>query len=363
MASALVNSDVRAELIDQHYWRELIARADRQSAPSARPYSDLEAFCRQREFDQNEVQTRLQSALQDATGHADTHPALKDRLAAIGHETAEFQTLDKSAAEHWLGENYARVVKEFDEFWLERNEQPWRERYDYVRTSQMRLSDLRKKDRGSLDANELWELATLTEEFDQDADPLPVYKAYQDKHPEDLDAALVIGRILLSRDDESGIPYLEEATNSLWLAVSACQLAYGFYLGKGNTEKAEHWQHRGEHFLDQENEARQERDTVEASDTFLKAELGEQLAESLCSQLANYPRIKRAWVARKHVEHLPESPVFALTFKTSWLCNGEAMAEKLANEIQFPGLIFFAYLGGSTAALGKKIRKHGTQLL
>lgn len=363
IASALVNSDIRAGLIDEHYWQRMIASADRQPAPSSRPYSELQAFCRQHQFDHSEVQTRLRSALEEETGHADTHPSLRERLAAIGHETAEFQAVGESAAEQWLGSNYARVVEEFDSFWLERNEQAWRERFEYVRAARERLTELKAKGRDSLDANELWQLAALTEEFDQEEDPLPIYIEYLEKSPGDMEAAFVIGRILLSRGDEGGISRMEDATRSLWLSVSACQLAYNFYLQKGDPENADQWRLKGEHFYDQEIEARQEREIVEPSDTFVEADLDDETMIFLRRQLLKFPKVRRAWIAKKQVKHVPESPVYVLSFKTTWFCKGEKMAQKLADEVQFPQTIFFAYHGGDTAALGKKVRKNGTEVL
>ena len=363
IASALVNSNVRAGLIDEHYWQRLIANADRQPAPSTRPYSDLRAFCRQHQFDHAEVQTHLRSALEVETGHADTHPALKERLAAIGHESAEFQTVEQSAAEQWLGENYARVVGEFDSFWLERNQQAWQDRFEYVRAARERLTELRAKDRTALEPNELWQLAALIEEFDDREDPLPVYREYQERFADDPDAAFVIGRILLARGDEGGIPCMEKATRSLWHAVSACQMAYSFFLQKGDIENADRWRLKGEHFLDQEIEARQERELVEPTDTFAPAELDEETIVFLRRQLLKYPKIRRAWIAKKQVKHVPESPVYVLSFKTSWFTSGEKMAQKLAEEIQFPQTIFFACLGGNTSVLAKKVRKHGNEVL
>lgn len=363
IASALVNSDIRAGLIDQHFWQERIANADRQPSPSFRPYSDLQAFCRQHQFDHAEVQTRLKTALEEETGHADTHPALKQRLAAIGHETAEVQAVGKSSAEQWLGENYARVLEEFDNFWLERNREAWQERFEYVRSARERLTELRGKERERLSADELWQLATLTEEFDDSEDPLNIYREYREKSPDDLDAAFVIGRILLSRGDEDGIAYLEQVTRSLWHAVSACHLAYSFYLRRGDSESADSWRLKGEHFLDQELEARQEREIVLPSDSFLKAELDGETVTFLRRQLLKFPKVRGAWIARKQLKHAPECPVFVLSFKTTWFCNGEKIAQTLADEIQFPQPIFFAYLGGDTAALGKKVRKHGTEVL
>ncbi len=363
IASALVNSDIRAGLIDQHFWQERIANADRQPTPSFRPYSDLQAFCRQHQFDHSEVQSRLTSALEEETGHADTHPALKERLAAIGHETAEVRAVATSAAEQWLGDNYARVLEEFDSFWLERNREAWQERFEYVRAARERLTELRAKERNSLNANELWQLAALTEEFDDKEDPLPIYREYRERSSGDIDAAFVIGRILLSRGDQSGVAYLEEATQSLWHAVSACQLVYSFYLQKGDAESADSWRLKGEYFLDQELEARQERELVAPSDYFSKADLDDETVTFLRRQLLKFPKIRRAWIAKKQLKHAPECPVFVLSFKTNWFCNGEKMAQTLADEIQFPQPIFFAYLGGDTAALGKKVRKHGTEVL
>lgn len=363
IASALVNSDIRAGLIDQHFWQQRIAGADCQPAPSFRPYSDLQAFCRQHQFDQVELQTRLESALEEKTGHADTHPALKERLAAIGHETADVQAVGNSAAEQWLGDNYGRVLEEFDSFWLDRNRQPWRERFEYVRAARERLTELRGKDRDALNAGELWQLAALIEEFDHGEDPLPIYREYRDKSPRDADSAFVIGRILLSRGDESGIDYMEEATRSPWHAVSACQLACSFLLQNGDAENANRWRLRGEHFLDQEIEARQERELVGPSDDFTRAELDDEVMTFLRRQLLKFSRIRSAWIAKKKVKHAPENPVYVLSFKTSWFCSGGKMAQKLAEEVQFPQAIFFAHLGGDTAALGKKVRKHGTEVL
>jgi Zn-dependent protease with chaperone function len=363
VAGALVNSDVRAGLIDQHFWQKMIANADRQPAPTSRPYSDLRTFCRQQRFDHADVQARLDLALEEKTGHADTHPALKERLAAIGHSPADIQIVGKNAAELWLGDDYGRILEEFDGFWLEQNRPAWRQRFEHVRAAGERMTELKSRDRNSLTADEIWQLATLTEEFDPNSDALPIYQQYSEKSPKDPDAAFAIGRILLDRGDESGIAYMEQATESLWLAVTACELLCSFHLHQGDTESANRWRLRGEHFLDRELEARQERELVAPADEFAPAKLDHDTMLLLRRQLLEFPRIRGAWIAEKRLKHAAQSPVYVLSFKTTWFCNDGKMAQKLADEIQFPQAIFFASLSGDTAALAKKVRKHGVDVL
>ena len=366
LGSALARTHVSGAQLEQDYWEALYRRADDVEAPDVRPFAGLRSHIKQHPPTATQAQLRLRHAMAEETGHADTHPALKDRLGAIGVAPEIAELPSETAAEHYLDTALSDILTELDLQWAEHYAVGWKQRYEHVRQSRKELvvleQKLEQKSVESLSDEELWNLAAWTEEFKAPADPLPLYRQFLARHPESPYGLYALGRILLERADESGIAHLEQSMAEDELVVPACELCFQFCSQRGDAQAADRYWEKAEEQIHLEECARRERATLGANAAFLPSQLPAEWAEHLAVEL-RARNAKEAWIARVEVAYLPQEPLYVLAFKLGgchW--NADDTHENLL-DIEFPGECFLLPLNGRQRRLAKKVRKVGERIL
>jgi len=307
---------------------------------------------------------RIRKAVAIETGHADTHPALRDRLQAMKAAPSLPDGGEQSAAEAWLGSGLPRVLEEFDRQWLEHNREPWQQRYKYVQDARAKLAELAARPREQLSKDERWNLAAWTEQLERESDPLPLYREYQAHEPEDRDADFTIGRILLERRDPEGLHHLERAMQRFKLALPVCELAYGYFRSIGEKDQAEYWRLRGEAAMDAVSKARKERQVISAFDTYLDAHLNPLEHEELRKQFAAMDKVKHAWIARKQLQYAADTPLYVIAVEAGTVLWGtDKITAELVEKIRTPGSAYFIALKGEFDAIAQKVKKVGTPII
>ncbi|MBP8117122.1 MAG: M48 family metallopeptidase [Nitrospira sp.] len=363
-ASALVSLDVRQVVIDKEYWAPLVDRAKETPSPPPHPVTGLAQFIQHQVIDNARWQEIVGKAVAVETGCADTHPALRDRLAALKATPPDPAAPKITAAQKWLGKQVDTILHEFDAQWIEGNREAWKQRCEQVRESRQRLSELRRQPPEHLSQEDLWSLASLAEQYEESTDPLPLYRIYQQTYPDDLAADLAIGRILVQREDEAGLQHLNRATKQFELNLLACELACGYALRRGDKALAEQWRLRGERQLDQEAVARQERSSMMANDPLIPSTLCNEALQALRLQLQSVSKVKHAWIAQKQVTHLPSQPVYVLTVTTKGvLWNEEKLMNILTNDLTYAGTTFVVIKTRASRKLAGRVIAIGTQVL
>ncbi|MGB3621226.1 MAG: M48 family metallopeptidase, partial [Ketobacter sp.] len=188
-AKALINVYAQAPYIDGEFWNTYFKQADDRPSPPIPPYEGLAQFLKQTPISRQRLLENIKQVMQEETHYADTHPALRDRVEAITHDAVLPDTFDVNAAESWLGTGYQDILTRFDRDWMARNEENWKNRYDYVETARRVLAKNRDVDPNTLNDDELWELSQYKDEFEGDDAALAVYQCYQQRHPDSVGAA------------------------------------------------------------------------------------------------------------------------------------------------------------------------------
>jgi Zn-dependent protease with chaperone function len=363
-AHALVSTHIRSDHIQEVYWRPLLKRAEASPEPETRPFSGLARFLRESAPPREELLERIRKAVSVETDHANTHPALRDRLSALNAPPVLPGSIGRSAADAWLGPRLPAVLAAFDRDWLERNREAWQQRFDYVQKARGELAQLAARPSDQLTHEERWNLATWTEEFASETDALPLYRAFAQHAPDDRDADFVIGRILLERDNPEGLVHLERAMEEFRHALPACELACDYFHRAGDRNQVDLWRRRGERFIDVANHAQAEREALSVGDTFLRSDLQEAEHQLLRDQLAAFEHVKHAWIAKKQLKHLREHPLYVVAVTPSGLLtNADKLIEDLAEKVDTQAMTYFVATEGDSSAVGKKVAKAGTQLI
>jgi Zn-dependent protease with chaperone function len=364
VASSLINLEVQSHLLDTHYWTPLIQKADSEPTPPDNPVTQFAHFVAEHHPEAPTWHTITEKALAAQTGHSDTHPALQDRVKALHAKVLDPEPLKMTAAHKWLGKQLPIILSDFDKQWLDANQAAWSERAETVAQSKATLETLKQQPYENLSQDDGWALASLSEQYAPDTDPLPYYRLYHERFPDDLAADLAIGRILTERNDPTGLAHLEKATNHFNLHLAACEIAYAYAHRQGDTESAERWRLRGERQLDREAAARAERASVEKTDEFIPASLDPEALQALRKQLESVPKVKQAWICRKNLQYVPTDPLYVLVVThTGILWDQDELLNQLTNDITFPGAAFVIIKTGGNRSLANRAIQSGTPIL
>ncbi len=360
---ALVNIHATAPYLDQSYWDNYFQYADEYEQPPHAPFEGLSDFLKEKPLSREEMLERIKNEMEVKTHYADTHPSLKDRVDALG-AIPQLPIAPKiSAAEAWLGDHNQRIMEAFDQQWLNNNSESWKSRYAYVHNAKDKLQEFAQAQPSELNDEELWNYAYWTDEFDSREAALPLFRTYQERHPDDPDAAFVIGITLLNQDDPSGLDQLRLARNNPNLIERAAHAGYNF-LQQRDKEEAEAWWKESIEQNETFVAARRERDNFTENDELVYPKIDQQLLQQLIANLKQQDKVDKAWLAQKPVQHFPESPVYVIAFKAGGFhFSTENIQKKVAEGLDMPGDFFVVCSSGETKALAKKVIKIGKKIM
>ena len=362
-AAALVATPLNAALADERFWPPLLARADREPQPPPAAFTALRQFFRDTLLDEADFRHRLDRLLAQDTDRTDTHPCLRERLAAIGAAPTRPGPLTHCAAEVWLGDALGPILADFDERWASEVTTAWQNRYRDRQEALAALAALESRPAAELTALDHWDLAMYTEKLRPAIDPLPLYRAYQALAPDDPDADFAIGRLLVERGEWAGLDHLERAARGRALLIPACNEAITFLRRSGDPQGAERWRERAEAHLDRELAAHAERTGLSRQDRLLPAALAPEWRAALRAQLRTQDGLRQVWIARKEVHVFPENPCYLMVVQPRWFTNAQKTLQRLAEDLRGPGDTLYVTRSALLRSLRRQLREQGERLL
>ena len=363
MAQALVNSYIVHELLTRHYWQPFFKHATESAQPATSPYSELRAFLKHHRFEENDLTEQLNKAMKIRTGHYDTHPALKDRLNALQCKPTPPEPVQQSAARLWFGQQLPRIIKDFDTEWLRTNLSKWQQCYHHAKTGRNKLADLNAKPLQNLSADDLWQLAVLTEEFCPDTDCLPLYEHYGKKQPHDGEADFVIGRLLLERDNEVGVERMKLAMDKQpSLKLTAYEWLIYFYRRRDDYNATKFWQQQADRQIDINHAADKEREVISANDSFIKPDRLLEINELFTNRIVNIKGVKHAWLVEKRMRYYPESKTFVLAIEKGLFDREEKITRLIGSQLDPNFTCFVVIKGGDHSDIAQQIIRLGKEL-
>ncbi len=365
-AAALINVEVRAQFVDQSFWQPLYQQANCQAQPPDHCFTQL-AQTLQSPPDPQRLETWLAQSLNQDTDHTDTHPCLRDRLAACGYgpenAAAFLAPLTLSAADCYLGAALPTLCDQLSQTWQTNVNFRWHERYSVAQEQRQTLATLAQK-ASPLNAADRWSQVKLTYALENSEVVQPLLTAFLQDYPDHGYAHYLQGDLLLAIEDPNGLHHLEQAAQKdLACRLDAYQSIYSFLTKQGRKAEAKTYRKRLEESYEQLTLAQAERNQLQIQDQFSAANPSPEAQEILVQQLANYP-IQTAHLAQKNLQHFPEKPLYVLLIKRqrSWTERGTveknaALLKALLDNLDFPGETFILLETADHKALCQKIRK------
>lgn len=344
-AQALTGINVLAQYLDQRYWPGIHDHAKEQPQPAFSPYGGFvgNAILEVPEAERDGWQA---AALARTTSYADTHPALRDRLAAIKAEACFAPPAAGKGAETLLGARKEQVERRFDEAWRERIAQSWRQFHEETRQARVRLAQLREQlAQEDLPEDALLELASAEERVGEGASrALELRREALARFPDSALAQFLLGRQLCQMRDASGVALIEAAMErDNGLEMAGAELLREFHWQSGDKERAHQWHDRYLAAAQRMQAARRERETLLTTDSYVPHGLPAEQLAPIVEQLRKIPGIKRVYLVRKVTQHRTDVPFYALGFACAGLLErvdegrNAAVLEQIRQQIEFPG--------------------------
>ncbi len=137
-AEALSTVSVIGSYLGERFWPILHRKADELPRPAFAPFSGMGNVIPW--IEEKSAHAWLARALARPTGAEDTHPALVDRLRAIGATPRLALPAPGEAADRMLGEAHTRIAQELDRRWRRTIRPSWEKRYRAVQESRARFA-------------------------------------------------------------------------------------------------------------------------------------------------------------------------------------------------------------------------------
>jgi hypothetical protein len=296
------------------------------------------------------VDAWYRQVLELETDPYDTHPSIAERLAHLGLDPQDVLRLAKengsrSAASTYLGDKEAEIVAAVDGVWREDVTTLWHEQHSEAQRDRRELDRLESSD--GLSREEELQRAQLTETFRGPDAALARYRELVDTE-NDAPARYAVGRLLLAREDDEGLRWLDESMDRDPEAVlPACQIAYAYLRDHGRDDEAERYRARAEQQASMFEEAAGERSEVSVDDRLEPSNLPGDLLQEVREKVDWHEEVAEAYLVRKRTEHLDDThPFYVLavvpksTFRTAWKesdDDAEPLEERVARDVALPG--------------------------
>jgi Zn-dependent protease with chaperone function len=356
---------MRLRFVGKHlnlaFWQPFYEKAKIQPAP---PSGVFQAFpdAARTATDSGTVEQSLKAALLEKTDYDDTHPSLADRLRGMKENPdtnldSYVEELSKpvvaSAAEHFFGPNLPAMLGRVEETYLGAIRENWRAAFEHSEEQRKRLSEIEAAAaQKPLTEEEQVERAALSYQLNGVEAGEPLLRALTEQYPQNPAGWLLLGEILLDRDDDTGVEYVEKARAlDHDYAEAVIQRLGEYYHRRGEVERFEALkEHANEHFL-VEHMADSEAREMTLADTFLPAELTYEQITALQQGLQTVKDLGRAYVVRKLITINQQTPVVVFVFPRKKLLESENEWQKLlqaATQIEGlpPGCLVYSAQNG-----------------
>jgi Zn-dependent protease with chaperone function len=362
LTSALVRLDLKAEELARHYWPGIYAEADQNPVPSASPYGGL--LVPERRGFLPQAPEQLSHALARATSTADTHPCLKDRVAAMRLAAEVPPPVAESAAEALFGTKLGSLVEHFDAEWRASVSDWWQGRHAHVQNGRQKLQTYRGQPATELGDDALFEYAQLAEEFEGAESAFPLFETLAARESKPVGARFAHARLLLDRGDAAGIALLEALMAERPDAIRpACDTIVGFLRAHGREAETQPYIDRYWQRAEIEEKARAERETLRADDAWLPGMLSPDSLARLTETLARHANVKAAYLVQKTLP-AGEAPLHVLgVVRKSRMLRFESgtadrdLVQALANEVRIPEEMVFLPLNDDNKKFLKRFKK------
>jgi Zn-dependent protease with chaperone function len=355
--ASLVKGMLAARWAQESYWPGVFRRALDEPAPPQTAMTPMAEGIAKASHVEN-VELWYRRLLEIETDVYDSHPSIAERLAHLELDPQKALQLAQedggpSAASAYFGEAEPEIVAAVDQAWREDVMTHWHEQHSEAQRDKSELARLDASD--ELSSEDALRRAHLTEMFRTEDEALARYRELVDTENE-VPARFAVGRLLLQREDDAGLRWLDEAMDRDPEAVlPGCQVAFMYLLEHDRENEAEAYSNRAEQQAKVFEHAAGERSEVSVEDRLEPPDLPGDVLAKLRENVAWHEEVAEAFLVRKRTDHLDDThPFYVLAvvpksnFRTAWKetdDDAEPLEERVARDVSLPGEFMVAKIG------------------
>jgi hypothetical protein len=355
----------------ERFWTDLFQNADRLPDPPADVMDRLRTAVATPPAPDDQARW-IARGLNRTTANDDTHPAFRERIAALGMREDDIRSagfpaaIGPSAAKVLLATDQAAIERALASQWQRSALGGWHARHRRAVSepkpaeSRETLEPTRSDERIAA----LWNSARETAAAKGSAAAEPLLRAVLARDPAHAGASVLLGQHLLNIGDPDGRRLLEHIVDQAdegWMKP-ACEVLQAHFQASGETDLVRQIRSRLDRYEEESVAAGRERAKVLASDSFLAHDLAEPQLELLRSRLSAHPDCGAAWLVRKSLRYFPARQLFVLCVRRRsarwWLSQSDRdreLVRRLSPAIELPGQVLVIAGYGSFRRLARRI--------
>lgn len=361
LAQALTEIQIKATWLDEQFWPQHWHLARDKPAPVG-PYSQLLRLL-PAALDASFAQGALRAAVKRLSDVADTHPVLRDRLAALQQPT-QLPVWSSQSSLNLLGKRALEWVAQFDRQWCTAHASDWKNRHAYLGRMRAQVDKLLESV-GRNNANEMVDLARLQLRLDSRANVRAHYERALKITPEHGGALKGLVSCLPESEHDLRMRYLEtlfdaSMGNRWWASARAVELLEPKINDKvRDAELLSLWRSRLKQADVAEHRAWTEHSTTPAFSALTRDDLSEYEKGELRVELASVPTLYRAWIASKNLREFPQRRCYTLFVELLGLDDESryASCRHLEQHLTLPGQVLVLPVGSDVRL--RDLEHHG----
>lgn len=366
---ALLRIEV-AEHVSGGFWDSIQARVKEQPDPPRDAYQQLRSALVAEAAGATAAE-RIAEAWRRETRFDDTHPALADRLRALGWPVEDGpppvpEPLARpSAASVYLGATELRLAETYGERWAGQIKESWQARYQILTEARATLTQLDDREAASLSIDEEWQRIAACRTLGESERIEQLCVELLAREPAHVSARFSLGRVRLERGDPGGVAHMEEAMRQDADAiVPGCLVLMQHFEASGQPERVEHYRKVGLERQTLVAKAEEERRFMTPKAPLEPHDWSPAMVASLQAQLARFPQLGEAYLARRVVTFLPETACYVLCIlpRTPWWAmhdkkRAATMVHSIATTVEGPVSFQVYHLVGPLKPMRRRLMK------
>ncbi len=348
-AEALIEIEVKGAWLAQNFWAQHWRAAAAQALPLG-PYQAMrQQFAQAPES--GFAAEALRQALARLSGLDDTHPGLRDRLAALGAKPA-LPDWSRRGALHLLGDQAEQGIAHFDRQWCRDNASDWKLHHAWLARVRERVHAL-AAGRATSNAKELVEEARLRRLLDPNDELAPLYELALQRSTEHPEALSGLARTQTDRAARlQTLQRLWDASSAhrWWAARDAVAELETPRAGLDqDTAALKLWRERLKTAAEGEDRAWEELQEQPYFQRIGRHDLNDFELGELRLELARCKPLQRCWLVCKHLREFPQRRAYLVFVELPGMDDEDryGLCRSLERSLSLPGPALVLWAGES----------------
>jgi Zn-dependent protease with chaperone function len=322
-----------------------------------------------------EAATWISQAWRRPTDYSDTHPALADRLRALGWRPDDAGASPPpppppladgpSAAQVYLGDAEATIEREFDQMWVRAALAPWKEWHVGLTRARARLAELDAQPDAALAPDVECERIRLCSELGDEPRAAALAQTLLERTPGHTGALFCVGRAALLRGDASGIASIEAVMGRDPESIlPGCEILFDYFMSQGELERAECYREMAKERQGVLTRAEAERSRITVDAPLELHDFTPEQVAALQEDLRRFPDVGKAYLARRVLYVLPEQPCYLLgivprrrTLRSQNSTESIQLRDAIAAQARGPAPIYVFLLVNKAKGLERRLQR------